>query len=310
MRGLILAAGFGTRLAPLTDHLPKALVPVCGKPLLQRSLDFMNSNGIGTIIVNSHYLAKQLFQFKRESHTYFELIYEKDKIRGTGGAIFYARDFLVQAETFCVCNVDIVTNLDLKPIIEEFNRSRAVCGLVCVPSSSKGTIIAEKNSNEYLGRSRDMEAPQGSFTTDFIGIALYKREALRYVEPNDFEVIPVWERIRKHGRSVQIFEAENCYWKDTGTPGELAQIHFDQIDGVIDLPLNDFTKIDEERKIAFNTAIDPSLLENCKNHVWIDSDRITKPINAENSLILKNQVESPSQKIQNTILTPWGEIKF
>ena len=94
MRGFVLAAGFGTRLRPLTDHIPKALVPVCGKPLLARSLAFLRGHGVTEIAVNSHYLADKIESFRREQKECFSLFHEEGNIRGTGGALYFAGEFL------------------------------------------------------------------------------------------------------------------------------------------------------------------------------------------------------------------------
>ena len=94
LTGFILAAGFGTRLRPLTDHLPKALISVCGKPLLQRALEFYENNRVKPIGVNSHHFPEFIKSFKNNSAIPFELFHETGAIRGTGGALLFAREFL------------------------------------------------------------------------------------------------------------------------------------------------------------------------------------------------------------------------
>ena len=173
MTGFILAAGYGTRFLPITAHIPKALVSVAGKPLLSRALNFLKSHGFETIGVNSHYLSAQIEQFRDSSSIPFEIFHE-EKIRGTGGALFFAREFLSQDDIFFVLNVDIVCQFDLNPAIQFFKDSSFSCLLIAFrPSHGNGTIVYDLESRTYLGTTSE----EGSFPTsaEFIALPIKKR---------------------------------------------------------------------------------------------------------------------------------------
>jgi len=112
MRAILLAAGFGTRLRPMTDSTPKCLVPINGKPLLQIWLERLTADGIGPFLVNTHYLSEQVEQFIKESEfrDQVEIVYEP-KLLGTGGTLikniefFQGKDgLLIHADNYCLAD--------------------------------------------------------------------------------------------------------------------------------------------------------------------------------------------------------------
>ena len=110
---MIFAAGLGTRLKPLTDTTPKALVPVSGKPLLGHVLEKLMGAGYDDITVNVHHFPDQIISFLADNHYRVHISDERDLLRETGGGIRFARPYLDGSEPFLVHNVDILSNLDL-----------------------------------------------------------------------------------------------------------------------------------------------------------------------------------------------------
>ena len=116
-KGMIFAAGLGTRLKPFTDNHPKALAPVNGKPLLQRNIEYFKSYGIEDIIINIHHFAEQITGFLKANGDFGCRIvtsHEKEQPLETGGGLMYASWFFEKDEKpFFVMNADILTDLDL-----------------------------------------------------------------------------------------------------------------------------------------------------------------------------------------------------
>lgn len=113
---MIFAAGLGTRLRPLTDSIPKALVPVCGKPLLQITIEKLLSGGYDDIVVNVHHFAGQIRDFlsgRDWPGARISISDETDMLRDTGGGIRHAEPLLGDG-SFLVHNVDIISDLDLE----------------------------------------------------------------------------------------------------------------------------------------------------------------------------------------------------
>jgi mannose-1-phosphate guanylyltransferase len=127
VKALLLAAGFGTRLRPLTDHIPKCLVPIHGKPLLGYWFELLLNNGIERILVNTHYLPDVVSQFVTDSpwHDSIDLVHE-DILLGTGGTILANRKFFSD-EPFMVAHADNLTRFDTPAFINAHrNRPQGV----------------------------------------------------------------------------------------------------------------------------------------------------------------------------------------
>ena len=139
MKAMIFAAGLGTRLKPLTDTMPKALVPVCGQPLLYHVLTKLVSAGYDDIIVNVHHFPDQIIDYLciNDFGAKITISDERDFLRETGGGIKHVRPLLT--EPFLVHNVDIISNLDLKWLREQ-QQEDAVATVV----------VSERETQRYL----------------------------------------------------------------------------------------------------------------------------------------------------------------
>lgn len=132
MRALILAAGMGTRLKPLTDNTPKALVPFKGMPMVERIIRNLIDAGIQHIMVNVHHYAEQVVDFLDNlamEGISLHISDETGKLMDTGGAILQARDFLSADEDFIVHNVDVYTNLKIGELIRYHREGDALATL-------------------------------------------------------------------------------------------------------------------------------------------------------------------------------------
>ena len=122
MKAIILAGGRGKRLRPITDKIPKPLIPINNKPLIERSINYLKKYGITEIIISSGYKSNLIEKFlKKKKNFGCEIIFSIEKTPlGTGGAVKKALRF-VDEESFLVLNGDIVTNIDLKKILKKPN---------------------------------------------------------------------------------------------------------------------------------------------------------------------------------------------
>lgn len=133
MKAMIFAAGLGTRLKPLTDTLPKALVPIAGKPLLEHVILKLKSAGFEEIIVNVHHFPDQIIDFLKVNNNFgirIEVSDERDLLLDTGGGIRKAAWFFDDGKPFLVHNVDILSNVDLQALYNQHLRTNALATLV------------------------------------------------------------------------------------------------------------------------------------------------------------------------------------
>lgn len=145
MKAMIFAAGLGTRLKPITDTMPKALVPVCGKPLLYHTICKLRSAGYDDIVVNVHHFPEQIRQYLQENDfgVRISISDESDQLLETGGGILKARNLLLSDEPFLVHNVDIVSNLDLAK-------------LAVLPGDLATLVVSARDTRRYLLFDDDM----------------------------------------------------------------------------------------------------------------------------------------------------------
>lgn len=146
MKALIFAAGLGTRLRPLTDSLPKALVPVCGQPLLWHIIGKLREAGYRDVVVNVHHFPEKIREYlqSRDFGVKIRISDESDHLLETGGGIVHARDLLLPAdEPFLVHNVDIISDLDLA-WVRSRTRADALATLVVSPRQSRRKLLFDE----------------------------------------------------------------------------------------------------------------------------------------------------------------------
>lgn len=148
MKAMIFAAGLGTRLKPLTDSLPKALVPIAGKPLLEHIILKLKAAGYDELIVNVHHFPDQIIDFLKINNDFgirIEVSDERDELLDTGGAIRKAAWFFDDGQPFLVHNVDILSNLDLGDLYHQHQNTNPLATLV----------VSERDTFRYLLFNRD-----------------------------------------------------------------------------------------------------------------------------------------------------------
>lgn len=126
MKAMIFAAGLGTRLKPLTDRMPKALVPVAGRPMLEHVILKLKAAGFNELVINIHHFGEQILDFLRANQNFGLTIHisdERDCLLDTGGGIRKAEPFFRGNEPFLIHNVDILSDTDLKALYEYHRQS-------------------------------------------------------------------------------------------------------------------------------------------------------------------------------------------
>ena len=151
MRAMIFAAGLGTRLKPLTDTLPKALVPLAGKTLLQWQIERLKAAGITDIVVNIHHFPDMIINYLRENDNFgcrIAVSDERDMLLETGGGLRKAKSLLLgigsresgnNDEPILICNVDILSNIDLPTLLKAYN-----------PEEMGVVVVSPRDTQRYL----------------------------------------------------------------------------------------------------------------------------------------------------------------
>ena len=143
MKAMIFAAGLGTRLKPLTDNKPKALVEVGGKTMLELVILKLKEAGFNEIVINIHHFGQQIIDYLKANNNFGLTIHisdERDYLLDTGGGIKKATPFLMGKEPFLVHNVDIFSNVDLRQLYENHLKSGATATL----------LVSQRKTARYL----------------------------------------------------------------------------------------------------------------------------------------------------------------
>jgi len=197
MKAIILAAGLGTRLKPITDTMPKALVPVAGKPLLEHIVSKIKAAGFDEIIVNVHHFAEQIIDFFKEKNNFdirIEISDETEMLLETGGGIKKAAAFFDDGKPFLVHNVDIISDMDLQAFYTAHQSSDALASLLVSQRNSSNYLLFDKQ-NRLTGwineKTKAVKSPFSNFNPDdyqklaFAGIHI--------LSPKIFEFMKDWE---------------------------------------------------------------------------------------------------------------------
>lgn len=153
MKALVFAAGLGTRLRPLTDHKPKALVELCGVTMLERVITNIKSCGITDVVVNVHHFGDQIIDFLKDKDNFginITISDERDLLLDTGGGILKARHLLEGDEPFLVHNADILTDLNLAEMIAYHKANGADVTLLAKQRSTQRYLVFGEN-NQMVG---------------------------------------------------------------------------------------------------------------------------------------------------------------
>jgi len=192
VKAMILAAGLGTRLRPITDTVPKPLVEVAGHPLIAYPLAVVREAGIRDVIINLHHLGDKVRQSLGDGSAHgLSITYsEENPILDTGGAIKNAEAFL-RDETFVVLNGDMVIDLDLRSAIRFHHDSGALATMVLRPDSSgRGYGVIETDDRgrirRFLGEPAEVEAVLEPMM--FTGVHIFEPAVFSYMREGKFGI--------------------------------------------------------------------------------------------------------------------------
>lgn len=237
MRAMVLAAGLGTRLRPLTDDRPKALVEVAGRALLEIALTRLRAFGVNEVIINIHHFADMLVDYLKANNNFGMRIEvsREEILLDTGGGLKKAAWFLLEdesadSEPFILHNVDVVSTIDLRRMVQlHENSSSLVTVAVQKRDSSRQLLFDEQGQlcGRRAGRNREPEIIRHAPHLDplaFSGIHVISPRLLTLMtEDGTFSIIDTYLRLAAQGEKIGAFRADEYYWRDLGKPESIRQ---------------------------------------------------------------------------------------
>jgi mannose-1-phosphate guanylyltransferase len=243
MKAMILAAGLGTRLRPLTDSRPKALVEVGGRTLLEITLARLREFGVRDVIINVHHFSHLVTDYLKANGNFglrIEVSREDDLLLDTGGGLKKAAWFFLENsdsgdEPFILHNVDVITNIDLGQMVE-FHRGRKPLATLAVQKRESSRQLLFDDGMSLCGRRIRGQPEELVCTTAtmhplaFSGIHVISPRLLRMItEEGVFSIIDVYLRLVASGESIVGFTADEYSWRDVGRLEDLKQANEDAV---------------------------------------------------------------------------------
>lgn len=238
MKAMILAAGLGTRLRPLTNDRPKALVQIGGRTLLEITLSRLRTFGVREVIINVHHFADMIAQYLTQNENFGMgiAISREDILLDTGGGLKKAAWFLQARydEPFILHNVDVISSIDLMQMIDFHKRQNALVTLAMQNRKSSRYLLFDEKLG-LCGRrfekdqSKEMVLGVGQTTPlAFSGVHVISPRMLSQIsEDGIFSIIETYLRLAKQGERILAFRADDYYWRDLGRPESIASAEQD-----------------------------------------------------------------------------------
>lgn len=229
MRALILAAGLGTRLKPITDSLPKALVTVGGVPLLEYNLKRLAAQGITKFIVNVHDKADMIEDFLRSRKNFgldVTISDERKQLLDTGGGLKHAAWFFDDGKPFLIYNVDIITSLNVQQVYEHHLRTNVLATLGVSHRSTSRYFLFDASHRLHGWRNvetgeerRPLPSSETLTPLAFGGIHVVSPEIFSHLHTFDdkFSIVDAYLSLAS-SHYIMGYDMQGEQWLDVGTP--------------------------------------------------------------------------------------------
>ncbi len=190
MKAMILAAGKGTRLRPLTDSKPKVLMEICGLTMLEHQINYVRSFGVEEIIINVHHLAEQVEDFIRHKHfgCRIEISDERDQLLDTGGGLKKTAWFFDDGEPFFLLGSDMYTDLDLSSMLSYHRKHNPLATLAVKKRNSTRDFIVDED-NLLCGWKNNLTGEEVITRTSTTTLSYYGFSVIHVISPAIFDLI-------------------------------------------------------------------------------------------------------------------------
>lgn len=233
MNAMIFAAGLGTRLRPLTDHCPKALVKIGNVSLLEMAIQKMVRLGITKIVVNVHHFASQIIEFIENHppvHAEIIISHEQHQLLDTGGGLLNAAPLFDKNVPILIYNVDVVTNANLEELIHHHQAGDNLATLLTQERMASRFLLFNHQNlltgwrNPKTGEEKWVSTPQPFTALGFNGIQVIRPDLLELISKRGaFPIIPEYLNLAKNHR-IEGWSQWQGEWFDAGTPEKIEKI--------------------------------------------------------------------------------------
>lgn len=314
IKAMVMAAGMGSRLEPITLMIPKPLIPVMNRPLMDIILSQLKKVGVKEVISNTYYLAEQIIDRYKDNNLGVKFSHIKEEeLSGTAGGVKKCQFFFDEGEDFIVMSGDILTTADIKKAVDFHKKSKAIAtiGVKQIPHeqvSHFGVVVTDKDGyiTEFQEKPSVDEAKSNLINT---GIYIFNYKIFDYIPENTFYDFAknVFPKLVDE-KQINTFEVDE-YWNDIGTISQYKQSIQDVFNGVckiehdkvIETNLGNYlcgkdTKVSETVRFVGNTVVG----NNCK---------LGEYIKLENCVIFDNAHIPMGSELSDCVVLPSKHVK-
>jgi mannose-1-phosphate guanylyltransferase len=293
MKAMILAAGYGTRLRPLTNKKPKALMPVANRPILSRNIEYLKRFGVGEILVNAHHHARQISDYL-EAGRPFGLkvdVRVEPEILGTGGGIKNTEDFWDQG-SFIVMNSDILTDIDLGPVYDHHSKSKAIATLVLHDREPYNQIQIDGH-----GAVVDIARARSPERLAFTGIHMIEPRLLDHIPSAGFsDIIDCYQELIRAGEFIAAYQSKGHYWHDIGTVASYVDVNREFLGQASTAAIGPGCQVDPTVRLDEWAVVGPN-------------SRLEQGVEIRRSILWENVRVHAGVKVVDSIVTANQEVK-
>ena len=305
---MVMAAGVGSRLDPLTQNVPKPLVPVVNVPVMDILLQKLKNYGINQVIANTHYLAEDIQKRYSQNSPVdieFNSIYE-ETLSGTAGGVKKCQFFFEDAENFLVLSADGLHDAPLDKIIQSHIKSGCIATMAIASVAHeevyKYGVVVPSIDNKVLEFQEKPSVEEAKSNYINTGIYVFNKKIFDFIPENmmfDFAK-NVFPSLMKAGEDINVYKTD-CYWSDIGTLNQYVQSNWDALQGRVKTDNNELQyKPDAFYTIGSNCNIDSSV--KFKGNVIVgDNCTLGKGVTLENVILWENTIVKDNVYLKNVV---------
>lgn len=308
IKAMVMAAGMGSRLEPITLLFPKPLIPVMNRPLMDIILSQLHAIGVDEVISNTYYLADQIIERYKKNDLGVKFSHIKEvELSGTAGGVKKCQFFFDEGEDFIVMSGDVLTTADIKKGIEIHKKSKAIAtiGVKQVPHelvSHFGVVVTDENGfiTEFQEKPALEDAKSNLINT---GIYIFNYKIFDYIPENEFYDFAknVFPKLLEAGQ-INTFEIKE-YWNDIGTIGQYKQSIQDVFNGLCKIEHSKIVETNLGNYVS-NTSKIPQTVRFVGNSVVGANVKLGEYIKLENCIVMDGAEINMGSELSDCIVLP------
>lgn len=309
LKAMVMAAGMGSRLEPITLRFPKPLIPVMNRPLMDIILTQLKNIGVSEVISNTYYLADQIINRYKDNNLGVKFSYVKEtELSGTAGGVKKCQFFFDKDEDFIVMSGDILTTADIKKGIEIHKKSGAIAtiGVKEIPHehvSHFGVVVTGEDGyiKEFQEKPSIEEAKSNLINT---GIYIFNYKIFDYIPENTFYDFAknVFPKLLEDKQINTFLVSE--YWNDIGTIGQYKQSIQDVFNGVCKIEHEDVSETNLGRYLSGSNTKIPETVRFVGNTVIGNNCKLGEYIKLENCVVLDGAEIKTGSELSDCVVLP------